>query len=53
MILQWLHKDDYLVLLDERGKQMTSEGLADFIQARANESTKKSGISYRGRFWSG
>ena len=41
MILQWLDKDDYLVVLDERGKQLTSEGLADFIQARANESTKK------------
>ena len=41
MILQWLDKDDYLVVLDERGKQLTSEGLADFIQARANESIKK------------
>lgn len=41
MILQWLGKDDYLVLLDERGKQFTSEGLAAFIQARANESTKQ------------
>jgi len=41
MILQWLHKDDYLVLLDERGKQMSSEGLADFIQARANAGKKK------------
>ena len=40
-ILQWLDKDDYLVVLDERGKQLTSEGLADFIQARANDSTKK------------
>ena len=41
MILEWLDKDDYLVALDERGKQLTSEGLAEFIQARANESTKK------------
>jgi 23S rRNA (pseudouridine1915-N3)-methyltransferase len=41
LIIQWLDKEDYLVLLDERGKQLTSEGLADFIQARANESTKK------------
>lgn len=40
-ILEWLGKDDYLVALDERGKQFTSKGLADFIQARANESTKK------------
>ena len=40
MIMEWLHNDDYLVLLDERGKQLSSEGLADFIQARANESKK-------------
>lgn len=40
LIMQWLDKDDYLVLLDERGKQLSSEGLASFIQARANESTK-------------
>lgn len=39
-ILQWLEKDDYLVALDERGKQLSSEGLATFIQVRANESTK-------------
>lgn len=39
-ILEWLTKDDYLVVLDERGKQMSSEGLATFIQARANESKK-------------
>ena len=41
LILQWLDKGDYLVLLDERGKQLTSEELADFVQARANESVKK------------
>lgn len=40
-IMQLLTKDDYLVALEERGKQLSSEGLADFIQARANESTKK------------
>lgn len=40
-ILGWLSKDDYLVALDERGKQFSSEKLAAFIQARANESTKK------------
>lgn len=40
IILQWLGKDDYLVALDERGKQLSSEGLANFIQTRANESTK-------------
>ena len=41
IIIEWLNKDDYLLVLDERGKQMSSEGLADFIQARANESTKQ------------
>jgi 23S rRNA (pseudouridine1915-N3)-methyltransferase len=40
MILDGLTKDDYLVALDEKGKQMTSEGLADFIQARANDSIR-------------
>jgi 23S rRNA (pseudouridine1915-N3)-methyltransferase len=40
-ILEWLDKDDFLVALDERGKQLTSKKLADFIQARANESTKR------------
>ncbi len=40
IILHALQKDDYLVLLDERGKQLNSEGLASFIQSRANESIK-------------
>jgi 23S rRNA (pseudouridine1915-N3)-methyltransferase len=40
-ILEWLGKDDYLVALDERGKQFSSKKLADFMQARANESKKK------------
>ena len=40
-ILEWLDTSDYLIALDERGKQSTSEGLAKLIQARANESTKK------------
>ena len=39
-ILAWLSKEDFLVALDEKGKQMSSEGLAAFIQARANESVK-------------
>lgn len=37
----WLNKDDYLVVLDEKGKQLSSDGLADFIQSRANESVKQ------------
>jgi len=40
MILDWLQKEDYLIALDERGKQMSSEGLADFIMKRSNESVK-------------
>jgi len=40
-ILQGLTKTDFLVVLDEKGKQMSSEGLAGFLQARANESTKQ------------
>ncbi len=40
-ILDWLEKDDYLILLDERGKEFTSPGLAAFLQQRLNESTKK------------
>ncbi len=40
VILEWLQKDDYLVVLDERGKSFTSEKLAEFIQARANSSVK-------------
>jgi 23S rRNA (pseudouridine1915-N3)-methyltransferase len=40
VILSQLTKDDFLVALDERGKQMTSEGLAQFIQARANSGGK-------------
>jgi 23S rRNA (pseudouridine1915-N3)-methyltransferase len=39
-ILNLLKKEDYVLLLDERGKQFSSEGLAAFIQQRANESIK-------------
>jgi 23S rRNA (pseudouridine1915-N3)-methyltransferase len=40
-ILQALQKDDYLVLLDERGKQFNSLQLADFIQKKANDSVRQ------------
>ena len=40
IVLNALQKEDYLVLLDERGKQLTSEGVAAFIQSRGNESVK-------------
>lgn len=41
IILGMLDKSDYLVALDERGKQLSSEGLADFINSRANESVRR------------
>jgi 23S rRNA (pseudouridine1915-N3)-methyltransferase len=41
LILDWLEKDDYLVALDGKGRSFTSEKLAGFLQARANESTRK------------
>lgn len=40
LILNNLQKDDYLVALDERGKQISSEGLAEFIMKRGNDSVK-------------
>ena len=39
-ILQALEKDDYLVLLDEKGKLLSSVELANWLQLRANQSTK-------------
>ncbi len=41
IILNQLTNDDYLILLDERGKGFTSPKLAEFIQQRANESSKR------------
>lgn len=41
LILNQLNSDDYLILLDERGKGFTSPKLAEFIQQRANESNKR------------
>lgn len=41
IVLNNLHKDDYLVLLDERGKQMTSVQLATFIENRAVSSVRQ------------
>jgi 23S rRNA (pseudouridine1915-N3)-methyltransferase len=40
IVLDWLDKNDYLVALDERGKQFDSASLAEFIMKRSNESTK-------------
>ena len=40
MILDFLKQDDYLVVLDENGMQITSDELAAFILQRGNESRK-------------
>ncbi|RYY94827.1 MAG: 23S rRNA (pseudouridine(1915)-N(3))-methyltransferase RlmH, partial [Chitinophagaceae bacterium] len=40
LVLDWLKPDDFLVALDERGKMLSSEGLAGFLQQRATESTR-------------
>jgi len=39
-IMAQLNKEDYLVLLDERGKILTSEAFAKLIETRTVESTK-------------
>lgn len=40
LILAALKKEDYLVLLDEKGKHLNSESFAAFLQQRANEAEK-------------
>jgi len=40
LVLAQLQKEDQLILLDERGKQLSSEGLAALIQTKANESAR-------------
>lgn len=40
-VLNALQKDDYFVLLDERGKQMNNQQLAAFVESRANSSVKQ------------
>ncbi|MDR0793113.1 MAG: 23S rRNA (pseudouridine(1915)-N(3))-methyltransferase RlmH [Chitinophagaceae bacterium] len=40
-VLQLLQPDDVLILLDERGKQLSSVELAGFIQQKAVESKKR------------
>jgi 23S rRNA (pseudouridine1915-N3)-methyltransferase len=40
-ILKPLEPADYLVALDERGKSFSSVQLSEFLQSRANESTKQ------------
>ncbi len=40
-IFNALQADDFMVLLDERGKQINSPQLADFIEKRTNSSVKQ------------
>ena len=40
IILNNLKPDDELIVLDEKGKQITSEQLAELIKVKANQSTK-------------
>jgi 23S rRNA (pseudouridine1915-N3)-methyltransferase len=40
MVLNLLEKDDFLVVLDEKGKMLSSVQLANFLQLRANESVR-------------
>jgi 23S rRNA (pseudouridine1915-N3)-methyltransferase len=40
IVLDWLRADDFLIALDERGKELTSEGLSELLQQRALESSK-------------
>ncbi|WP_336514196.1 23S rRNA (pseudouridine(1915)-N(3))-methyltransferase RlmH [Pollutibacter soli] len=41
LLLDRLTKEDYLVALDENGRQMDSVTLADFVQKRANENCRQ------------
>jgi len=40
LVVNALEKDDFLVVLDENGKMLSSVQLAGFLQQRANESSK-------------
>src|SRR4029079_6674672 len=40
IVMEWINKDDYLVALDESGKEFTSVTLADFIIKRSNQSVR-------------
>lgn len=40
IILNALTNEDFLVVLDEKGKELTSQALSNFLQSRANESHK-------------
>jgi 23S rRNA (pseudouridine1915-N3)-methyltransferase len=40
IVIEKLEKDDWLIALDEKGRQLSSEGLSRLIQSRANESVR-------------
>ncbi len=40
-VMNHISKEDFLVLLDERGKNISSPELANLLQQKANESTKR------------
>lgn len=40
MQLKYIENTDYIVLLDENGKELRSKGFADFLQQRMNSSVK-------------
>jgi 23S rRNA (pseudouridine1915-N3)-methyltransferase len=40
IILNYLKKEDWLVVLDQHGKLLTSEQLARFLETRANQPTR-------------
>lgn len=51
--LQFLQEDDFLVLLDENGKSLTSTGLAQFLEKHQNGSTRRLVFAIGGAFgWS-
>lgn len=50
MLLKALAPTDYLILLDERGKMLSSEKFAAVIQERANAATKNIIFSIGGAF---
>lgn len=41
IVLSKIQKDDFLVVLEERGRQITSVELSDFLQLQANNGTRK------------
>ena len=40
-VLAWLKKDDFLIVLDGRGKQLSSQEFAGLIQSKANDRIKQ------------